>query len=332
MLITRRGTGHLVVDLRDASAMRDRLEMPDTFIPDGSFGSRAAYGHGTLELRCIVVPDDYDGPAPGYPWIEVGRITLGAEPSAGQMTSGTWPTAERGAETATTSLWRPAISESFGGQPSTVAHGGGVGAGSPPSAVADLDIAATMAAWDSVSDPHTTVAVLNSASDTSPAVRSLAQYSPASPIPAPLPPVFIPGTLEKFVESAIHAGQAILEAIGDILHSEQSDDKPKASPTANAPPPPIPDRSGTPAEIPRGLPPTGVMPPVENPDQLTTGPASRPSEAAKGGQSLWDHSGGEWRYFPGDTYHDPHWDYNAHSTPNSPWRNVPINDSSPVKP
>jgi hypothetical protein len=40
----------------------------------------------------------------------------------------------------------------------------------------------------------------------------------------------------------------------------------------------------------RGLPPEGIRPPV--PGKLTPGPASRPSEQAKGGQSLWDGTGG----------------------------------------
>ncbi|WP_233716895.1 hypothetical protein [Mycolicibacterium vinylchloridicum] len=77
----------------------------------------------------------------------------------------------------------------------------------------------------------------------------------------------------------------------------------------------------------RGLPPEGVHPPVDGP--LTPGPASRPSEAGKGGQSLWDKDGGEWRYFPGDKWHNPHWDYNGHANPNSPWDNIPINGLPP---
>lgn len=85
------------------------------------------------------------------------------------------------------------------------------------------------------------------------------------------------------------------------------------------PPPP-----GPPA---RGLPPEGVHPPIDG--SLTPGPASRPSERSVGGQSLWDEHGGEWRYFPGDKWHNPHWDYNPHSNPNSPWDNIPINGLPP---
>ena len=81
----------------------------------------------------------------------------------------------------------------------------------------------------------------------------------------------------------------------------------------------------------RGLPPRGVMPPVANPDGVVVRPASRPSEAAMGGQSLWDDNGGEWRYYPADQWHNAHWDYNDHATPNSPWRNVSIGGKPPVK-
>lgn len=82
-----------------------------------------------------------------------------------------------------------------------------------------------------------------------------------------------------------------------------------------------------PAPPARGLPPEGLHPPVSGP--LTPGPASRPSEQSAGGQSLWDEHGGEWRYFPGDKWHNPHWDYNPHSNPNSPWDNIPINGLPP---
>lgn len=87
---------------------------------------------------------------------------------------------------------------------------------------------------------------------------------------------------------------------------------------------PPPEPAAPPA---RGLPPEGVHPPVDGP--LTPGPASRPREVDKGGQSLWDEHGGEWRYFPGDKWHNPHWDYNGHANPRSPWDNIPINGLPP---
>jgi hypothetical protein len=81
---------------------------------------------------------------------------------------------------------------------------------------------------------------------------------------------------------------------------------------------------------PRGLPPDGISPPVDG--QCKPGPASRPSERGKGGQSLWDPKGGEWRWFPGDKWHNPHWDHNPHNGPSSPWVNVPHGGLPPVKP
>ncbi len=74
----------------------------------------------------------------------------------------------------------------------------------------------------------------------------------------------------------------------------------------------------------RGLPPDDELPPGKDPEDLRVGDASRPSEVAKGGKSLWDSDGGEWRYSPEDKWHNPHWDYNPHNAPNSPWENVPL--------
>ena len=79
----------------------------------------------------------------------------------------------------------------------------------------------------------------------------------------------------------------------------------------------------------RGLPPDGVQPPVDNPSGVKEGPASRPSEREKGGKSLWDEHGGEWRYAPENKHHNPHWDYNPHDSKSSPWQNIPIGDLPP---
>jgi hypothetical protein len=78
-----------------------------------------------------------------------------------------------------------------------------------------------------------------------------------------------------------------------------------------------------------GLPPEGVRPPV--PGKLTPGPPSRPSEQRRGRQHLWDEHGGEWRYHPNDRWHNPHWDYNPHNTPNSKWDEIPIGGLPPLK-
>lgn len=87
-------------------------------------------------------------------------------------------------------------------------------------------------------------------------------------------------------------------------------------------PPPAPDPAGPQPN--EGLPPPGVSPPAES--NLTVGPPSRPIQQARGGESLWDENGGEWRYFPGDNYRYPHWDYNPHDSPTARWQNIPIGD------
>lgn len=78
----------------------------------------------------------------------------------------------------------------------------------------------------------------------------------------------------------------------------------------------------------RGLPPSNIKPPVK----CVEGPASRPSEVAQGGRSLWDERGGEWRYYPGNQQHNPHWDYNAHTPANPSWTNIPIGGMPVYKP
>jgi hypothetical protein len=79
----------------------------------------------------------------------------------------------------------------------------------------------------------------------------------------------------------------------------------------------------------RGLPPEGVNPPSEG--ECEVGPASRPSEQAKGGKSLRDKKGGEWRWYGGDKWHNPHWDHHPHNAPNSGWVNIPHGGLPPVK-
>jgi hypothetical protein len=79
------------------------------------------------------------------------------------------------------------------------------------------------------------------------------------------------------------------------------------------------------------MPSPGVVPPVRNPARLRPGPASRPAWSAAAGRSLWDEQGGEWRYHSGDDWHHPHWDYNAHNGPNTPWRGISIKGRAPWK-
>lgn len=137
-------------------------------------------------------------------------------------------------------------------------------------------------------------------------------------------------SVAKLIAADKHAAGRILAAsdgLGGTGFPDDGDATPgKKKPTIQM----VDDHQGgepSPQPPARGLPPEGVRPPIEGP--LTPGPASRPSEAGKGGQSLWDKDGGEWRYFPGDKWHNPHWDYNGHGNPKSPWDNIPINGLPP---
>lgn len=78
-----------------------------------------------------------------------------------------------------------------------------------------------------------------------------------------------------------------------------------------------------------GLPPPGTVPPVRNPARLRSKPGTQPSLAGSSAHSLWDDRGGEWQYHSGDAWHNPHWDYNEHSDPTTPWRSIPLSDRSP---
>ncbi|KZM43808.1 hypothetical protein OA90_27125 [Labrenzia sp. OB1] len=91
------------------------------------------------------------------------------------------------------------------------------------------------------------------------------------------------------------------------------------------------DDDGKNKDRPRGLPPEGISPPVQNPDKVTVGEPSRKKPRERGEKSLWDEDNGEFRYFPEDEHHNPHWDYNAHDKKGSPWVNIPIDGKPPVK-
>ncbi|WP_232785717.1 hypothetical protein [Mycobacteroides chelonae] len=132
------------------------------------------------------------------------------------------------------------------------------------------------------------------------------------------------GNLRK-AEDALHKRKSALDALHDVLKGRLEELGVVITPPGVRSSPSTGSSPGAAGESPsRGLPPEGVNPPVEG--EVTPGPASRPSEQAKGGQSLWDEKGGEWRFAPADKYHNQHWDYNPHNMPKSPWQNIPIGD------
>ncbi|HME23311.1 MAG TPA: hypothetical protein VKI44_18620 [Acetobacteraceae bacterium] len=54
----------------------DRVELPAIWVPEGASLPAGIWPHAVC-FRAILIPDDYDGPRPGYPWVEFGRMTLG---------------------------------------------------------------------------------------------------------------------------------------------------------------------------------------------------------------------------------------------------------------
>jgi hypothetical protein len=142
---------------------RDGPELRCIFIPDGYQGPRPdyAFGHDTLELRCSFIRDEYDGPRPGYPWIEFGRMTLDPAPAAGaskrtasETSSAAVATADQaGTAAGPTMAPLPASSGSgeFGGRRRMPPVGQLGDNGSP-------DITATMALWNALSDPRAILA------------------------------------------------------------------------------------------------------------------------------------------------------------------------------
>lgn len=64
--------------------------------------------------------------------------------------------------------------------------------------------------------------------------------------------------------------------------------------------------------------------------KLKEGAPSRNKPRSRGEKSLYDEKGGEWRYSPGDKYHNPHWDYKP-AGKSQQWQNVPIDGKPPVK-
>jgi RHS repeat-associated protein len=68
-----------------------------------------------------------------------------------------------------------------------------------------------------------------------------------------------------------------------------------------------------------------IKPPGHDPKTWEWGTPSRKKPAERGEGSFWDPSGGEWRLHQPDKYHsDPHWNFNSHENPSSPWQDIPI--------
>jgi hypothetical protein len=171
---------------------RDRAAIPCIWIPDGegtgsgataqSYGAAGISGRDRLEIRAIFIPDGYDGKRPGYPWVEVGRMTPGQRPATNQAT------AARGAplrpDDPAAATGRAIASGAVGPDPEA-------GPASSPGQTLDAtatgstaddgvttvfpDIAATIRSWNAVLDPRAALAGLDATSPSNPIVVSLAK-------------------------------------------------------------------------------------------------------------------------------------------------------------
>ena len=133
-----------------------------------------------MAFRAMWIPDDYQGPPPGYPWIEVGRMALppksksaGARANraassngitaAGATVAGTGQRTDApGPDAAAASAPGDVIGQ-FVGDARTA------GAGDDRAAAARAwlagcmypDVGATMKAWNALSDPRVTLTALD---------------------------------------------------------------------------------------------------------------------------------------------------------------------------
>jgi len=70
---------------------------------------------------------------------------------------------------------------------------------------------------------------------------------------------------------------------------------------------------------------TTTWPKPPSQGKFREGNPSRAKPRSRGEKSLYDENGGEWRYDPGDKYHNPHWNYKPPGQAQE-WQNIPIDN------
>lgn len=167
----------------------DRLPLPCIWVPDGCEPPPLPWSN-TVAFRAIWTPDDHQGPQPGYPWIEFGRMTLprAAEASNNRAASSNGVTAAGatvaeigqrtdapGRDVAAASV--PDVIGQFVGDAQTAGAGDdrAVAARAWLAGYICLDVGATMKAWNALSDPRFTLTALDALSGSNPVVKSLAR-------------------------------------------------------------------------------------------------------------------------------------------------------------
>jgi hypothetical protein len=144
----------------------------------------SAIGPHAVTFPAVFIPDGYDGPRLGYPWIELGRMTLPGRRVAAHGLSDRGTSApdlaaagvsRSGAVDATTAPYAPMAAVPVVGEIPGEANGAevaGMIARGSDGAVrwrgSGPDIAAAMAAWTAMSDPRVMLAALDAASASNP--------------------------------------------------------------------------------------------------------------------------------------------------------------------
>lgn len=161
----------------------DRLELPCLWIPNGDTGPRpASMGFDQLEIPAIWIPDGYEGPRPGYPWIEFGRMTLATEPA--RMAGRAGRTARANTDSPQYASGKTvAVATADRVAPAVAPRG-------PRQVPANLpDLRATLAAFETVSEAHSTLMSLSrgteQARDAVAAASPTVTFEPDRPQPAP---------------------------------------------------------------------------------------------------------------------------------------------------
>jgi hypothetical protein len=147
----------------------DRLELPCIWIPEGGeLPATLPWGNPAI-FRAMFIPDGHEGPRPGYPWIEFGRMSLRVgsaggtrqAPSAATRQSRSVPDAEPRA-----AALDPPVVGSF-------APPGGNSDETSRATKVYPDLGATVRSWTAISDVSATKAALDVLSPNSPYVRGL---------------------------------------------------------------------------------------------------------------------------------------------------------------
>ena len=158
----------------------NRLELPCIWARDGGPVGGMPWSQ-PVSMPAMWIPDGYQGPPPGYPWMEFGRLTLPAEPraagapTAGAVIPGGAVPAAAAPDVAPSPRWLAAV---------PLAPGADDTARSPHPGYADPNVGAATQARDVLSDLRAAMVALDAASQSNPIVASLARNGSGAGISA----------------------------------------------------------------------------------------------------------------------------------------------------